>query len=248
MTQLNEQQVKEIVQERYAEVARGASSCCEPSCCSVESSLYTIADTEGLPTEAVMASAGCGNPAALASLNPGETVVDFGSGGGIDCFLAARAVGPQGKVIGIDMTPDMVNLAKDNARKLNLSNVEFHLTEMEHTPIPDDSVDVIISNCVINLAPDKDAVFREVFRILRPGGRMAVSDMVLTEELPDDVAADPANWVACLSGAELKPVYLERLEKAGFVKVEVVSESPFETSKSWGSRVHSMNIQAQKPV
>ena len=247
MATLRDEQIKAVVKERYSGVARDASGCCDNSCCSEVAVLYTTEETEGLPLEALAASAGCGNPAALASLSPGETVVDFGSGGGIDCFLAARAVGEQGRVIGIDMTQDMVNLARDNARKLDLGNVEFHLSEMEKTPVASDSVDVIISNCVINLAPNKGAVFQEAFRILRPGGRVAVSDMILVEELPADVAADPANWVACLSGAELKSTYLGRLEDAGFTDVEAVSEVPYETSESWGPRVRSISLNARKP-
>ena len=232
--------IKEIVRERYAEVASGTGCEC------AETPLYTADEVQGLPDGALAASAGCGNPTALASLRPGETVVDFGSGGGIDCFLAARAVGPQGRVIGIDMTPDIVTLAKENARKLDLTNVEFHLTEMEGTPIQSDSVDVIISNCVINLAPDKDAVFAEAFRILRSGGRLAVSDMVLIEELPAEVVSDPANWVSCLSSAELKTTYIGRLEKAGFTEVEIASEAPYQSDASWSSRVHSMSINARK--
>ena len=235
-----DQKIKEIVRERYAEVASGTGCEC------AETPLYTADEVLGLPDGALAASAGCGNPTALASLRAGETVVDFGSGGGIDCFLAARAVGPEGRVIGIDMTPDMVNLAKQNARKLDLANVEFHLTEMESTPIQSDSADVIISNCVINLAPDKDAVFAEAFRILRPGGRLAVSDMVLVEELPADVVSDPANWVSCLSGAELKSTYIGRLEEAGFTEVEITSEKPYQSDASWSSRVHSMSINARK--
>jgi len=235
-----DQQIKEIVRDRYAEVARGAACEC------AETPLYTAEEIKGLPDGAVAASAGCGNPAALASLSTGETVVDFGSGGGIDCFLAARAVGPQGRVIGIDMTADMVDLARENARKLDLANVEFHLTEMESTPIQSDSVDVIISNCVINLAPDKEAVFNEAFRILKPGGRFAVSDMVLIEELPAEVVADPANWVSCLSGAELKSTWVERLQKAGFTEIEISSKGAYESEASWSSRVHSMSINARK--
>ncbi len=240
MATAKDQQIKEIVRERYAEVASGTACEC------AETPLYSAEEIKGLPAGAVAASAGCGNPAALASLRTGETVVDFGSGGGIDCFLAARAVGPQGRVIGIDMTPDMVNLAKENARKLDLANVEFHLTEMESTPVQSDSVDVIISNCVINLAPDKDAVFAEAFRILRPGGRLAVSDMVLIEELPAEVIADPANWVSCLSGAELKSTWVERLQKAGFTEIEISSKGAYESEASWASRVHSMSINARK--
>ena len=240
MATTKDQKIKEIVRERYAEVASGTGCEC------AETPLYTADEVQGLPDGALAASAGCGNPTALASLKPGETVVDFGSGGGIDCFLAARAVGPQGRVIGIDMTPDMVILAKENARKLDLANVEFHLTEMESTPIQSDSVDVIISNCVINLAPDKDAVFAEAFRILRSGGRLAVSDMVLIEELPAEVVSDPANWVSCLSGAELKSTWADRLKKAGFTEIEFSSNGAYEPESSWSSRVHSMSINARK--
>ena len=247
MALVGNREIKEVVREHYAGVARGAADCCDSSCCSDVSTLYTLDETAGLPPEATMASAGCGNPTALASLKPGETVVDFGSGGGIDCFLAARAVGPEGKVIGVDMTADMVHLARRNARTLGLSNVEFHLTEMERTPLPDHSADVIISNCVINLAPDKDAVFEEAFRILRPGGRLFVSDMVLVEDLPAEVEADTDNWVACLSGAELKTTYLGRLQRAGFEDVEVLSEENVEGAEEWRGRVRSMNIHAVKP-
>ena len=247
MATSRDQEIKEAVRERYSEVARGAIGCCDSSCCAQESALYTGEETEGVPSEAVMASAGCGNPTALASLAPGETVVDLGSGGGIDCFLAARTVGPTGRVIGVDMTPEMVRLAKSNARKLGLSNVEFHLVEIERTPIPDDSVDVIISNCVICLAPDKDAVFREAFRILRPGGRLFVSDMVLVGELPAEVVADVEAWVSCLGGGESQTVYLQRLSRAGFVDVEIASSDPLNNQEGWMSVVRSMSVKALKP-
>ena len=190
MVNVEEGKIKEIVKEHYGDLARGATSqlpqatdCCGANAC-CETALYSAEEVETLPTEAVQASAGCGNPTALASLNEGETVVDFGSGGGIDCFLAAQQVGSGGRVIGIDMTPDMIDLANKNRDKLGLSNVEFHLADMENTPLEDETSDVIISNCVITLAPDKDAVFREAYRILRPGGRMYISDMVLSEALP----------------------------------------------------------------
>lgn len=248
MDEIVDRPVAELVREHYAAVAKGATECCDTSCCIPVVDLYTKGEAEGLPSEAVMASAGCGNPTALASLKTGETVVDFGSGGGIDCFLAARAVGPEGKVIGVDMTPDMVDLARANARKLGLSNVEFHLSEIEHTPIPDGSADILISNCVICLAPDKDAVFVEAYRILRPGGRVFISDMVLSEELPSHVTNDMDNWVSCLGGAELKSTYLGRLENAGFVDVEFLSEAPLEDVQGWRSSVSSANIQARKPL
>ncbi len=248
MVKERDREIRQAVQEHYTEVARGATSCCESSCCGESSALYTVEELNVLPVEAVAASAGCGNPAALASLKPGETVVDFGSGGGIDCFLAAREVGPQGKVIGVDMTPDMVGLARSNAQKLGLTNVEFHLTEMESTPIPDGSADVIISNCVINLSPDKNAVFKEAFRILRPGGRMFVSDMMPVEPLPEQEAADMRNWVECLSGAELKSIYLGRIEKAGFEDIQVLSEAAIGDSDGWRAKVRSVNIKAVKPM
>ncbi|MCI0439892.1 MAG: arsenite methyltransferase [Chloroflexi bacterium] len=248
MATTRDSEIRQAVQERYSKVARGATSCCESSCCSESSALYTVEELKALPAEAVAASAGCGNPAALASLKPGETVVDFGGGGGIDCFLAAREVGPQGRVIGVDMTPDMVRLARSNAQKLGIANVEFHLTEMESTPIPDSSADVIISNCVINLSPDKDAVFREAFRILRPGGRMFVSDMMPVEPLPEQEAANMRNWVECLSGAELKSIYLGRIENAGFQGIEVLSEAAIGDSEGWRAKVRSVNIKAVKPA
>ena len=241
-------EVKEAVQEHYSAVAQGANDRCGVSSCGQPSALYTGEETEDLPAGAVAASAGCGNPTALASLEPGETVVDLGSGGGIDCFLAARAVGSEGRVIGVDMTPDMVDLARRNARNLGLSNVEFHLTEMEHTPVAGASADVIMSNCVINLAHDKDAVFSEAFRMLRPGGRMFVSDMVLVEELPVEASGDIKNWVSCLGGAELKTTYLGRMAAAGFVGIDVMSESQLEASDGWRSKVRSMDIKALKPA
>ena len=259
MTQLNETEIKEVVKERYGNLAREASageatSCCDDGCCGAEAELdvimplYTGTDTEGLPIEAIAASAGCGNPTALASLSLGETVVDFGSGGGIDCFLAAREVGESGRVIGIDMTQDMVNLANSNARKLGLSNAEFRLAEIDNTTLDNDTADIIISNCVINLAPDKDSVFQEAFRILKPGGRMMISDMVLVGDIPNEEAEDTANWVACLAGAEMKDIYLGRMETAGFVDVQVASETALDSNEGWRAAVRSMNIQASKPV
>ena len=274
MTQLEHEEIKVIVRERYGDLARqaaadgedccgpsccvseadaGGEDCCGPSCCASEADaetampLYTAGETEGLPAEALAASAGCGNPTALASLREGETVIDFGSGGGIDCFLAARAVGEQGRVIGIDMTQDMIDLARSNAGKVGLSNTEFYHAEMERTPVDDDTADILISNCVINLAPDKDAVFREAFRVLKPGGRLMVSDMVLMETLPEEQATDTSNWVACLAGAELKAVYLGRIADAGFADVEVVSETRLDAGDGWRSSVRSMNIKATKP-
>lgn len=240
----DETRVKEIVREHYGDLARGAATLAGNACCTPETSLYSAEEVDALPGEAVQASAGCGNPTALASLNEGETVVDFGSGGGIDCFLAAQQVGPGGRVIGIDMTPDMIALANRNRDKLGLSNVEFHLAEMENTPLEDGTTDVIISNCVITLAPDKDTVFREAYRILKPGGRMYISDMVLSEALPLKVQSDMSQWVACVSGADLKEKYLERLESAGFLEVQVMKDTQ---SAGYPESVRDMDFIAVKP-
>ena len=245
---ISDADVKALVRERYAEVANAAGGCCADDSCGTSTQLYDDEQVEGLPSEALMASAGCGNPTAIDDLKPGDTVVDFGSGGGIDCFIAAKAVGEQGHVIGVDMTPDMVDLARRNAASLGMTNVTFHLTEMESTPIAGASVDVIISNCVINLAPDKDAVFREAYRILKPGGRMFISDMLLTAPLPAHATADARNWVACLSGAEPQEVYLDRMRQAGFERMEIVDDKPWQGEQEWASRVHSMNIKAYKPA
>jgi arsenite methyltransferase len=176
-----------------------------------------------LPDSVTEASLGCGNPTAIASLQPGETVLDLGSGG-IDCFLAAKQVGPSGRVIGLDMTPDMIKLARRNAKKMGLNNVDSRYGEMEEMPIPDESVDAIISNCVINLSPDKDAVFSEAFRVLRPGGRIAVSDIVTDGPLPD-VLRDNVNWAGCVAGALDEGVYLDKMRAAGLTDVTVTEKS-----------------------
>jgi SAM-dependent methyltransferase len=177
------------------------------------------------------ASLGCGNPIAIASLRPGEVVLDLGSGGGIDCFLAARKVGPAGRVIGLDMTPDMIKLAQRNAKKIGATNVEFRLGEMEDMPLPDRSVDAIISNCVINLSPDKDAVFQEAYRVLRPGGRMSVSDIVIQGELPQPVRERLDAWAACVAGALDEAVYLDKMRLAGFEDVDVLSREFMSTDE-----------------
>ena len=223
-----DEQVREEVREHYGALARRSVDCCGDAETDVAGSLYDQDQTEGLPTEALQAAAGCGNPTALGSLRPGETVVDFGSGGGIDCFMAARAVGSTGRVVGIDMTQDMIDLARSNAVKLGVTNTEFHLAVMEDTPLESSSVDVIISNCVICLAPDKDAVFREAFRILKPGGRLYVSDMILSEPLPSDFVPSSESWVSCAGGAEDKAVYQGRLANAGFNRLDSISEVPYE--------------------
>ena len=210
--------------------------------------LYTEDEVAALPSGAVAASAGCGNPTALASLRPGEIVVDLGSGGGIDCFLAAREVGREGRVIGVDMTPDMVELAECNARKMSMDNVEFRLTEIDDTQLDAGSVDVVISNCVINLAVDKAAVFREAFRILRPSGRVYVSDIVSVGGLPDGIESDLDSWAACLGGAEPKAAYLEWLGETGFVEVDVLSESPLRGAEARLDGFRSISVKALKPA
>ncbi len=208
--------------------ARQDASCCGPSAVAVESTgaasrFYSAEELANLPDTVTDVSLGCGNPIALAELRPGEVVLDLGSGGGIDCFLAAKQVGPEGRVIGLDMTPDMIKLARRNARKVGAENVDFRYGEMEEIPLPDESVDVIISNCVINLSPDKDAVFREAYRVLRPAGRICVSDMVVDGDLPGAIREQLDAWAACIAGALDESVYLDKIRAAGFERVAVVS-------------------------
>src|ERR1700731_3356323 len=204
-------EIKEVVKEKYGQAAlrvnASGSSCCgagaaADSCCDpITSNLYEAAQTGTLPEEAVLASLGCGNPTALAQLNPGEVVLDLGSGGGIDVLLSAKRVGPTGKAYGLDMTDEMLNLANENKRKAGIDNVEFLKGEIESIPLPDSSVDVIISNCVINLSADKDQVLREAFRVLKPGGRFAVSDVVVRGSVPEPVRRSMEMWVGCIAGA-----------------------------------------------
>jgi len=224
---------------------------------------YAADELEGLPESVTGASLGCGNPLAIASLRPGEVVLDLGSGGGIDCFLAARQVGPEGRVIGLDMTPEMVKLARQNAKKLGVTNVDFRYGEMEEMPLPDESVDVVISNCVINLSPDKDAVFAEAYRVLRPGGRLSVSDIVVDGELPESIRSRLDAWAECISGALDEKVYLAKIQAAGFERVEVLSrdQTDVELDVSEGdgtdagmtpaevaARVASIKVTANKPA
>ncbi len=219
--------VKDIVREKYAEaasrVAQGrASSCCgtvETNCCGrdpITSDLYDAAQAGAVPDKALQASLGCGNPTALAELKPGETVLDLGSGGGIDVLLSARRVGPAGKAFGLDMTDEMLALAEENRRRSGLANVHFLKGEIENVPLPDRSVDVIISNCVINLSGDKDRVLREAFRVLKPGGRFAVSDVVVRGEVPAAIRRSVELWVGCVAGALSETEYLAKLAAAGF--------------------------------
>ncbi len=207
------------------EVGDGVS-CCQPadaSAATLAQALYGDSALEGLPGSVTDISLGCGNPTAIANLQPGETVLDLGSGGGIDCFLAAKAVGPTGRVIGVDMTDSMLALANRNKTDLGVTNVEFRKGEIENLPVDSDSVDVIISNCVINLSPDKDAVFVEAFRVLKPGGRFTVSDMVTEGEFPEQLRQNVAAWAGCITGALDQADYLAKLRRAGFERVEVES-------------------------
>ncbi len=220
-------QVQDAVREKYGEIARsvGSSSCCGPSACGcgdpITSNLYSNAETIDLPAEAVAVSLGCGNPTALIDLQPGQTVLDLGSGGGIDVLLSAKRVGPTGKVYGLDMTDEMLALARENQLKAGATNVDFLKGTIEAIPLPDQSVDVIISNCVINLSVDKDAVLREAFRVLKPGGRFAVSDVVMRGEVPADIRRSLELWVGCVAGALRDDEYVAKLEAAGFVDAAV---------------------------
>ena len=232
---MNDEELRKVVSEKYAQAARaaqkgGTSSCCEPSCCGgsevaevdpITRDLYDDREKSQLPEKAVNASLGCGNPTALAQLRPGETVLDLGSGGGIDVLLSARRVGPTGKAYGLDMTDEMLALARENQEKAGAINVEFLKGEIEKIPLPDDSVDVIISNCVINLAADKDKVFQEAFRVLKPGGRFAVSDVVVRGAVPAEVRKSIEAWIGCLAGALEESEYRSKLTKAGFRNVDL---------------------------
>jgi arsenite methyltransferase len=295
MDNRKDEKIKEAVREVYGGIARrqseqpGRSSCCGPrqdstccgprqptSCCgpaeptaitASSARLYPSAEIADLPDSVTDMSLGCGNPTAIAELQPGEVVLDLGSGGGIDCFLAAKRVGPEGRVIGLDMTPEMIKVAQRNAKKLGAWNVEFRLGEMEDMPLPDGSVDAIISNCVINLSPDKGAVFAEAFRVLRPGGRMTVSDIVLNGELPQMLRDRLDVWASCVSGALEESDYLSKLRAAGLADVEVVSRDFVKVSEfpEWESlrdlvtragvnladvdhKIASVKVKAYKPL
>jgi ubiquinone/menaquinone biosynthesis C-methylase UbiE len=233
-------EIKKQVRDRYARAAKTSSSCCGgPSaspCCGGQPEMdadkasrmvgYSAEDLAAVPEDANL-GLGCGNPTALAALKPGETVLDLGSGAGIDCFIAARRVGPSGRVIGVDMTPEMLDKARKNARQAGAANVEFRLGEIENLPVGDGSIDVIISNCVINLSTDKPRVFREAFRVLKPGGRLMVSDLALLKPLPAAIRESVEAYVACIAGALVKDEYLGAIREAGFKDVEVLSEKAF---------------------
>jgi arsenite methyltransferase len=224
---MSDTHVQDAVREKYGEIARSVrkAGCCGPTACGcgdvITSDLYSAAETAGLPDDAVAVSLGCGNPTALTDLQPGQTVLDLGSGGGIDVLLSAKRVGPTGKVYGLDMTDDMLVLARENQRKAGATNVEFLEGTIEAIPLPDQSVDMIISNCVINLSVDKDAVFREAFRVLKANGRFAVSDVVIRGEVPAEIRRSMELWVGCVAGALRDHEYVAKLQAAGFTDVEL---------------------------
>lgn len=275
---MDEDKIKTIVREGYAKIARQGSSCCAPksSCCGTTDTIQDMSKHIGYSEEEIHQvpegsnlGLGCGNPVALASLKKGETVLDLGSGAGFDCFLAANAVGENGRVIGVDMTPEMISKARENARKGGYENVEFRLGEIENLPVADNSVDLIMSNCVINLSPDKRKVFTEAFRVLRPGGRMMISDVVLLRRLPEAVKNSVEAYIGCVAGASMRDEYLSIIRDVGFQEVQVVEESSFsvetmlndpiarsivENSKmtkeeavDLGRSVASINVSAAKP-
>ena len=235
---MKKEEVRKVVRKGYAQVARSGSSCCAPQnpCCGATNVTadiskkigYTDEDIQSVP-EGANLGLGCGNPVALASLKEGEVILDLGSGAGFDCFLAANSVGKTGKVIGTDMTPEMVEKARENAHKGGYENVEFRLGEIENLPVADNHVDAIISNCVINLSPDKERVFQEAFRVLKPGGRLMVSDMVLVSELPDSIKNSVAAYIGCLAGAIMQDEYVEAIKAAGFKQVRIVDETSLAT-------------------
>jgi arsenite methyltransferase len=234
---VKEEKIKKIVRDNYAKIAKSEKSCCGPqtSCGSNAPNMseeisrrigYSEQEIGSVP-EGANLGLGCGNPIALASLKKGQTVLDLGSGGGFDCFLAANRVGKEGRVIGVDMTPEMIDKARENARKGKYENVEFRLGEIENLPVADGTVDVIISNCVINLSPNKKRVFEEAFRVLKPDGRLMVSDIVLLKKLPESIRKNVQAYVGCISGAEMKDKYLRMIEDAGFKEVKVIEENVF---------------------
>ncbi len=273
---MSTQDIKATVRERYGEAALRVSSgekssCCGTSCCGgvaddpITSNLYTEAETACLPKEAVLASLGCGNPTALAELHEGELVLDLGSGGGIDVLLSAQRVGPRGKAYGLDMTDEMLALARENQRKAGVENVEFLRGEIEAIPLPDNSVDVIISNCVVNLSADKRKVITETFRVLKPGGRFAVSDVVVRGEIPSPVRRSMELWVGCVAGALSEQEFHSLLSEAGFeeIGIEPTRIYEFEDAKAFltgtgldsevlarevGGRVMGAFIRARKPA
>jgi SAM-dependent methyltransferase len=235
-SKMNDKKIKGIVRERYSQIAKQNSSCCaqSDSCCGTPVMVEDIGKSIGYKEEELRSvpenanlGLGCGNPVALASLRKGETVLDLGAGAGFDCFLAAKKVGDRGKVIGVDMTPEMVAKAKHNASEGHYENVEFRLGEIEDLPVETESVDVVISNCVINLSPDKHKVFQEAFRVLKPGGRLMVSDLVLLKGLPEAIKESVQAYTGCIAGALMREDYLDLIKKTGFQEVDVEGEEHF---------------------
>jgi len=234
----NVDSIREVVRDHYAAQAHSTASCCG------DNELYNPDMLTELPAEVVNFSLGCGDPITLAGLQPGETVLDLGSGGGLDCFLAAKKVGETGKVIGVDMTPEMLTRARDTALRLGATNVEFRQGYLEDLPVEGDCVDVVISNCVINLSPDKESVFREVFRVLKPGGRVSVADVLVNGELPESIKNDPQSWSACVAGAISTEEYVSSLASAGFTDITV---RPKEEGVLTAGMPYSGLIMARKP-
>jgi SAM-dependent methyltransferase len=250
---------RRAVRRRYARIANESSGCCRDSDAAPDDELTRrlgySEDENAAVADGANLGLGCGNPNALASLQPGETVLDLGSGAGFDCFLAAREVGAVGHVVGVDMTPEMVEKARDNVTKNDATNVEFRLGEIEHLPVADGTIDVVISNCVVNLSPDKQQVFHEAYRVLRPGGRLAISDVVLTAELPDDVHADPESVASCVAGASPVPEVKRLLSAAGFEEVRIETDeeseefiSEWDDERDVSDYVVSATIAAIKPA
>jgi len=255
-----EEEIKKVVREGYAKIAKQDSPCCVPanSCCGSTDLAQDISQQIGYTEEELGAvpqganlGLGCGNPVALASLREGETVLDLGSGAGFDCFLAAEKVGEKGRVIGVDMTPEMIEKARENARKGNYANVEFRLGEIENLPVADNAADVLISNCVINLVPDKRRVFKEAFRVLKPGGRLMISDVVLLKELPAFIKNSIEAYIGCISGAIMRDEYISAIKAAGFHEVSIIDETPFPiecmaNDPTAKALIESLNIPPQK--
>jgi len=276
---MDKEEIGKAVRERYSNIAKQSSSCCGPakSCCGGTDSAQSISRSIGyseqelkVVPEGANLGLGCGNPVALASLKEGEAVLDLGSGAGFDCFLAAKQVGSKGRVIGVDMTAEMLERARENARKGDFGNVEFRLGEIENLPVGDNQVDIVISNCVINLSPNKKRVFEEAFRVLRPGGRLMVSDIVLLKDLPEEIRNSVAAYVGCVAGATTRKDYLEAIRAAGFEEAKVLGEAAFsvellandptaveiaknlnlspERAGDLASSVVSINVSATKPA
>jgi SAM-dependent methyltransferase len=249
---MKDDKIKKFVKKRYGKIAENGKSCC-PSCDSssiIEQAKligYSEEDIRSVPEVSNM-GLGCGNPVALASLKEGETVLDLGSGGGIDVFFASKKVGPKGKVIGIDMTEKMIKKSRETAKKYGYKNVDFRLGEIENLPIEDNSIDTIISNCVINLSPDKEKVFKEAYRVLKHGGRIMISDLVTEGELPDEIKKSFDAWAGCVAGALEKNDYLNKIRKAGFKNVKIVSESSYDVdvSKELKGKITSVKVEGYK--